>query len=371
MKNIPLKDLIRPAILRMKGYTPGEQPRNLTTIKLNTNENPFPPSKAVLKAVKGLADGRLRLYPEPTADTLRSAISKACGWPVKGILVGNGSDEILSMLFRAVLDKGDLIQYPDLTYSLYPVLSQISEAKVKEVTLDDDYDLSFGGFSTQARLTIWAHPNPPVGNCFDMGKMMAFCRKAKGLVLIDEAYVDFADENCVPIARACPHVMILRTLSKSFSLAGARLGYILGHPKVIEQLMKVKDSYNVNRMTQAVALAAFSGEGQRDIKKKIVKIKAERDRLSQALRGMGFEVPRSQANFLLATWHGKPSAESLYKNLKKNRVLVRYFSHPRLKDSLRISVGTPEQNDRLLKEILEILCPSASRSSSERPKKPR
>src|SRR6185295_6010311 len=252
-----LRHWFRPVVLKMKGYVPGEQPKNLSTIKLNTNENPYPPSATVLKAVKGLADFRLRLYPEPTADTLRQVLARIYRWPVEGILVGNGSDEILSLLFHACVGKGDLVQYPDLTYSLYPVLAEINEARTREVNLDAAFGLPFEKFSPSARLTLWGYPNPPIGNVFPMEDMKAFCKKAKGLVLIDEAYVDFADQHCLALARSHSNVLILRTLSKSFSLAGVRLGFVLAHPSVIEQLMKVKDSYNVNRMTQAVAVAAL------------------------------------------------------------------------------------------------------------------
>ena len=163
----------------MKGYTPGEQPKNLSTIKLNTNENPYPPSPAVLKAVRDQADERLRLYPEPAADTLRKRLSQVYRWPVEGILVGNGSDEILSLLFHASVGKGDLVQYPDLTYSLYPVLAAIREAKVKEAKVDQHFDLDFNRFLPNARLTLWGYPNPPVGNCFGKSKMQAFIQKAK------------------------------------------------------------------------------------------------------------------------------------------------------------------------------------------------
>ncbi len=302
-----------------------------------------------------MADFRLRLYPEPTADTLRKALSQAYRWPVDGILVGNGSDEILSLLFDAALGKGDQVQYPDITYSLYPVLADIREARTREVKLNPDWSLDFKKFSPTARLTLWGYPNPPVGNCFPKSDMKAFCRKAKGLVLIDEAYVDFAKEDCRDIARTCPNVLILRTLSKSFSLAGARLGFVLGHPDVISQLMKVKDSYNVNRITQAVGLAALSSRGLADMGQKVGKIRLERNSLIEELRGMGFSVPDSQANFILATRRGNPGAEELYKSLKKKRVLVRYFSHPKLKDSLRITVGTPQQSDRLIAELKKLL----------------
>ncbi len=353
--SIRLKQWFRPAVLGMKGYNPGEQPTDFSTVKLNTNENPYPPSAEVLKAVKSQADFRLRLYPEPTADTLRKALSKIHRWPLEGILVGNGSDEILALLFRTVVGKGDWVQFPDLTYSLYPVLAKISEAKIKEVRLDDSFDLPFENFSKRAKLTLWGHPNPPVGNCFDFKKAASFCGKADGLVLIDEAYVDFSDRDCLSIARNHPNVIILRTMSKSFSLAGVRLGYALGHPAVIRQIMKVKDSYNVNRLSQAIALAAVSPGGLRDMLGKIKKIKMERERLALALEKIGFIVPASRSNFLLAFRPRNERAEGLYKNLKKRSILVRYFNHPRLKGALRITVGTPEQNNRLLKSLKIIL----------------
>lgn len=342
-------------MLKMKGYTPGEQPKNLSTIKLNTNENPYPPSAEVLKAVRAQADQRLRLYPEPTADTLRQRLSQVYRWPAEGILVGNGSDEILTLLFQAVLEKGSLVQYPDITYSLYPVLAQIRDAKVKEVQLEEDWSLDFTKFSTGARLTLWGHPNAPVGNCFDKAKAAAFIHKTKGLVLIDEAYVDFSDKNCLDLARKSPNVLVLRTMSKSFSLAGVRLGYVFGHPEVIAQLMKVKDSYNVNRMTQAVGLAALTSRGLADMSKNIRRIRLDRNSLIEELRNLGFTVPDSQANFILATRRGKPGAESFYKNLKKKRILVRYFPQRRLRDFLRITVGTHAQNNRFLEELRRLL----------------
>jgi histidinol-phosphate aminotransferase len=350
-----LSDWFRPAVLKMRGYVPGEQPKNPATIKLNTNENPYPPSEAVLKALRDQADSRLRLYPEPTADSLRKRLSQVYHWPIDGILVGNGSDEILTLLFHAVLDKGDLVQYPDITYSLYPVLAQMREAHEKEVKLDAQWNPDFKKFSAQARLTLWGYPNAPVGNCFPMAEMKAFCKRAKGLVLIDEAYADFANDNCLSIARSCSNTLILRTMSKSFSLAGVRLGYVFGHPQVIAELMKVKDSYNVNRMTQAVGLAALTAAGLADMQENVEKIRLERNSLIEELRNLDFIVPDSQANFILATRRGNPSVESLYKNLKKKRVLVRYFPHRRLKNSLRITVGTPAQNSRFLTELRRLL----------------
>ncbi len=353
--NKKLKNWFRPAIIKMEGYTPGEQPANLRTIKLNTNENPYAPAKAVQKAAGKLGDFRLRLYPEPTAHTLRRALSKHYRWPAEGILVGNGSDEILSILFRACVGKGDLVQYPDLTYSLYPVLAEISEAKIQEVPLDGKYQLPFEKFSPRARLTLWGHPNPPVGNCFDAMNMAAFCSKTKGLVLIDEAYVDFAESDCLSLAKKHPNVLVLRTMSKSFSLAGARMGYVFGHPEVIVQLLKVKDSYNVNRITQGLALEALGYQGILEQKAKIKLLKNERTRLIKELRDLGFMVPLSQANFLLAHCPPGVRAEALYKNLKRKLILVRYFPHPRLRQCFRVTVGTPDQNDHLLRELKGLL----------------
>ncbi len=355
MKNKSLSKWFRPAVLKMKGYTPGEQPSDPKVIKLNTNESPFPPPAPILKAFHYVADERLRLYPEPTADTLRHALAEVYDWPVEGVLVGNGSDEILSILFAASVGKGDLVQYPDLTYSLYPVLAAIREAKTKEVKLNEFFHLSFEKFSPNARLTFFGYPNPPIGNCYPLDEIEAFVVKAKGLVLIDEAYVDFADTSCLELARKYPNVLILRTMSKSFSLAGVRLGYVFAHPDVVEQLMKVKDSYNVNRVTQAAGLAALTAESLETVHKNVKKIRFERDSMTEALRNMGFSVPDSHANFVLATRQGHPSAESLYKNLKKKGILIRYFSHPRLKHSLRITIGTPEQNHRLLTELKKLL----------------
>src|ERR1700722_1725974 len=351
----PLKNWFRPAVMKMKGYTPGEQPKNLSTLKLNTNETPYAPPAVVLKAVRQAADLKLRLYPEPTAQTLREKLARVYRWPVEGILVGNGSDEILSILFRACVGEKDLVQYSDLTYSLYPVLAQIEGARTFEVPLAENVGLDFRNVSLKARLTLFGYPNPPMGNCFPLKDIEAFCRKAKGPVLIDEAYVDFAEKNCLALAKKYQNVLVLRTLSKSLSLAGARLGMAFGHPKVMEQLYKVKDSYNVNRLTQAMGIAAFSPEGLKESRTNLLKIKKERERLSRALRALGFTVPESQANFLMAQWTGKPSAETIYKNLKKNRVLIRYFSHPRLRDSLRITVGTPEETNRFLAELGKII----------------
>ena len=358
MKATPknLKKCFRPAILRMRGYAPGEQPRSQAGIvKLNTNENPYPPSRAVWEAIRKFKVSDLRLYPDPTCAPLRRTLSEHYNWPADGILVANGSDEILALLFRAAVGKGDVVQMPDLTYSLYPILAAEREGRLRTVPVREEMSLDFSRLDPRARLTLWGYPNPPAGNLFPKKEMESFCRKAKGLALIDEAYADFAWDSCLDIARRHPNVIVLRTLSKSFSLAGLRLGYAFGHPAVLAQLHKVRDSYNVDRLAQAAAQAAFSPAALRETHAALGLILQERTRLRAALGALGFEVPESRANFILARWRGKPNAEAIYLELKARGVLVRYFPLPRLRDRLRITVGSQDQNDRLLTGIRRVI----------------
>ncbi len=345
----------KPRILALDGYVPGEQPSDPRVVKLNTNESPYPPPRVVLDAVRKSANALLRKYPQPTSASLRKVLARFYRWPEDGLLVGNGSDEVLSMLFRACVGPGDLVQYPDPTYSLYPVLNAIEGGRERVVPLDPGFGLPPGRLTTRARLTLLAYPNPPVGNCFDRGVLRDFCRRSRGLVLIDEAYVDFAGSDCLSIARSCPNVLVLRTLSKSFSLAGARLGFVLGHPEVVRELLKVKDSYNVDRVTQALGLAAFSRAGIAAVRANVRRIIRDRERLVADLRGLGFSVPASRANFVMAFAPVGVEAVGLYRALKKRGVLVRYFPHKRLKAGLRITVGSRSENTRLLKELRKIV----------------
>ncbi len=347
-----LKSWFRPEVLALKGYTPGEQPRRLGgVVKLNTNENPYPPSRAVSKALRDFPSSLLRLYPDPSARPLRRRLSSLYRWPEEGVLASNGSDEILAMVFRASVGKGDLVQCPDLTYSLYRVLCAERGGRFKTVPLRGDYSLDFSRLDRKARLTLFGYPNPPVGNLFPAGEVEAFCRAATGLVLIDEAYADFAGSSCLEMARKHPNVVILRTVSKSLSLAGLRLGYAFAHPDVAFQMDKVRDSYNLDRVAQALGEAAFSPEGLREARAHIRRVVAERERLTARLRALGFAVEDSRANFLWAQRRKQPSALGLYRALKARGVLVRYFPLPRLENGLRITVGSRAQNDRLLEEL--------------------
>jgi histidinol-phosphate aminotransferase len=350
------KDAFRPAVLGMKGYVPGEQPKgSRKVVKLNTNENPYPPSPAVGKAVQRFCLSTLRLYPEPTARALRQRLAEVYRWDAESVMVVNGSDEFLALLFRAAVGKGDVVQCPDLTYSLYPVLCAERGGRYRAIPLQGDYQVDFRKYDPSARLTIFGYPNAPVGNLFPKRDILAFCRRAKGLVLIDEAYADFSGDSCLDIARHHPNVLVLRTVSKSFSLAGLRLGYAFGDPSVLSEIHKVRDSYNTDRLSQALGLAAFSPEGLASMRASVKKVVAERGRLTGLLRGLGFEVTESSANFVLAGWKGRPSADRLARALKARGVLVRYFPLPRLEDSLRITVGTPAQTDRLVRELKRLV----------------
>jgi histidinol-phosphate aminotransferase len=350
------KQWFRPSVLAMKGYVPGEQPKGAQkVVKLNTNENPYPPSLAVRKAAEKFNVDLLRLYPNPTAKALRQRLAEVYHWPEDGVMAVNGSDEFLALLFRASVGKGDLVQCPDLTYSLYPVLCAERGGRYRSIPLGAEYSADFRRFDPGARLTLFGYPNAPVGNLFPKTDILAFCRRAKGLVLIDEAYGDFSGDSCLDIARRCPNVIVLRTVSKSFSLAGLRVGYAFGNPSAMEEIHKVRDSYNLDRFAQSLALAAFSPQGLASMRSSVQKVIAERKRMTGLLRPLGFEITESSANFVLACWKGRPSAERLAGALKAHGVLVRYFSLPRLEDSLRITVGTPAQTNRLTRELKKLI----------------
>lgn len=350
------KQWFRPETLAMKGYVPGEQPKAFrNVVKLNTNENPYPPADVVLQAAASFDAGTLRLYPDPTARPLRERLAEVYRWSADGVMAVNGSDEFLALLFRSAVGKGDVVQAPDLTYSLYPVLCAERGGRYRQVPLLNDYSLDFRRFDPGARLTIFGYPNPPVGNLFPKRDIQEFCRRAKGLVLIDEAYADFSGDSCLDLARRNPNVIVLRTMSKSFSLAGLRVGYAFGNPLTLAEIHKVRDSYNLDRFSQHVALAAVSPRGLASMRSSVRKVVAERARLVAALERLGFEIPESAANFVLARRKGNPPADRIAHALKARGVLVRYFPLPRLEESLRITVGTPAQTDRLVRELRRLL----------------
>ena len=343
--------MFREAIKKMAAYKPGEQPRpGERLIKLNTNENPYPPSPRVRRAVVRVAADGLRLYPAPRADDFIESASKLYGVRKDMILAGNGSDELLAMIFRATLGPGDTVAYPVPTYSLYDTLASIQEARVLRFPVEADFSIPLDQLArARATLTIVCSPNSPSGILTPTSKLAKLARALRDrLLVIDEAYVDFASENAIGLLRRFPNVVILRTLSKSFSLAGMRLGLCFARPAVIEELMKVKDSYNLSRIALAAGAEALNDAAW--MRRNVERVKQTREASIARLRKMGFEVPDSAANFVLARMAGR-DLESLARAIRKSGILVRYFPTPMLRDAIRISIGTSAEMNALFKAI--------------------
>lgn len=342
----------RPNIEAMEGYTPGEQPEDPSVIKLNTNENPYPPSPAVMKAVAGVQAEQLRRYPHPEGNLFRDAAAKIFGVKRENIICGNGMDDILNMTVRAFSGPEAALVYPVPTYTLYGVLATIEASIVKEVPFPPDFSLPIEGLvNARGRVTYLANPNSPTGTFVPAEQIGKLADALEGVLCIDEAYVDFARENCLELARTRPNVLVMRTLSKGYSLAGLRFGFAIGHENLIRGLMKVKDSYNVDAIAIAAATAAIQDQAYFEQTRQ--KVISERKRLSAALDRLGLRCLPSESNFLLAAC-GQPTARELYASLKARRILVRYFDYPGLNDKLRITVGTPEQNDALVAALTDL-----------------
>jgi histidinol-phosphate aminotransferase len=351
--------MFRDSIKKMAAYKPGEQPRpGQRLIKLNTNENPYPPSPRVRRAVASAARATLRLYPAPRADEFVEAASSLYAVPSKMILAGNGSDELLAMVFRAVLNRGDSVAYPVPTYSLYDTLAAVQEAKVIRLPLPRDFKVPLDELAkARANLTIICNPNSPSGTITPTAELDRLARRLRGrMLLIDEAYVDFADEHALALLSSHRNVVILRTLSKSYSLAGMRLGLCFARAEVIDGLMKVKDSYNLNRIALAAGAAALSDAAW--MQRNVARIRKTRAATERRLRRLGFEVPESSANFVLARMPGRNMAP-VAAGLRRAGLLVRYFATPKLRDALRISIGTDAEMAALLRALEPLVKPAA------------
>jgi len=342
---------IRPEIRALAGYEPGEQPQESGYVKLNTNENPYPPSPRVREIVRQSADESLRLYPDPMADRLRDAAARLYDLARENVLAGNGSDDLLAMIVRACVGPGDPVVYPVPTYSLYDTLVAIGAGRTVRIPFGDDFALPAGLAEAAGRVTIVCNPNSPSGTSTPTREIADLARRVRGLLVVDEAYADFADTSAVGLVREHPNVLVLRTFSKSYSLAGLRIGLALGQPPIIAELAKVKDSYNLTRVSIAAAVAALEdGEWMRA---NVERIRATRGRLVDALRELGFTVPASQANFVLARRPGR-DLRPVYEELKRRKILVRYFATDGLRDALRITVGTDAEIDALLAALGEL-----------------
>jgi histidinol-phosphate aminotransferase len=352
------RPLARSSIRALDGYVPGEQPLpGARVVKLNTNENPYPPSPRVLDAIRAVPAHALQRYPRPMADEFRAAASRVLGVPADAILAGNGSDDILTIATRTFLAPGDALAYPTPTYSLYPVLARLQDARIVTVPWSDGWSLPVRALAaTGARAIYLANPNAPSGTRVSVADVDALARAFDGVVLVDEAYVDFADEHCLDLALRLPNVVVSRTLSKAYSLAGLRFGFAVTRPELVGEMAKVKDSYNCDAVSIAAAAAAIAD--QEYARGTWVKIRAERDRLTRALQGLGWTVLPSHANFVLAAvstaTDARTRAAHIHAELKVRGVLVRYFDSPGLDDKLRITVGTPEDTDALMTALASL-----------------
>jgi histidinol-phosphate aminotransferase len=391
--------LIRGLVHNLHAYVPGEQPKIKGLIKLNTNENPYPPSPKVLAAVRKATDGRLRLYPNPTAQVLREKLAKLHRCQPENIIVGNGSDEVLALAVKCFVEPAanlklktknsnlptTTVQYFTPSYSLYPVLVDIHGATKNAVPLKPDFSLPSVAelqrgrrWDFQAALTLVTTPNAPSGRGYPTSVLEKLCRAQKSVVVLDEAYVDFAEENALRLALKYPHVLVARTFSKAYSLCFQRVGYFVGHADLIAALDKIRDSYNVNGLGQIAAAATLDDLNY--YRENFVRIITVRQWLARELESFGFDVLPSQTNFLLVRPPGKVlpasrrqtaanttttkkqqtvgttlSAKDWLEKLRDKKILVRWFSAPEINQYLRITIGTPAEAVALVKAVRAIL----------------
>ena len=346
-----MRNLIRQSVNKMKGYVPGEQPVGTRIVKLNTNENPYPPSSVVLRAFSKMDINRISRYPDPLSTKLSERIAELHGCDRSCVFVGNGLDEILALCTRAFVENDGSIGYFEPSYSLYPVLADIREVDRKPVKLNKNFEWRMPA-DYRSSLFFLTNPNAPSGILYDKKTVREFCTEFPGVVFIDEAYVDFAREDCADIALELDNVLIGRSLSKSYSLAGVRIGYAVGSAKLIESLFKIKDSYNIDVISQELALAALSDVYH--MKGNVARIRATRQNLVNALKELEFTVYPSEANFV---WT-KPSgidAEKLFRELKEQRIFIRHFPGRPTNDFVRISIGTDHEIKVLLTAIRRII----------------
>ncbi|MBI2989198.1 MAG: histidinol-phosphate transaminase [Deltaproteobacteria bacterium] len=345
---------VRKNIAAIEGYIPGEQPQNSGFVKLNTNENPYPPSPLVRSALRRAADGSLRLYPEPLSNSLRSLAAERFGLRAENILAGNGSDELLSILARCFVGQGDRVVYPVPTYTLYDTLIAIQEGERGGVDYPPDFSLPEALYSERAVLTFLCNPNSPSGTLVSLKEIERLAGSVSGILVVDEAYIDFAEGegvSSIPLIRNFPNLVVLRSFSKSFSLAGMRIGLAFAAEEIIADMMKVKDSYNLSRLSLIAGVAALQDLPW--MRRNVARIQRSRKKLARRLKKLGFRVYPSQANFVMARREGQ-NLRGLYEGLKRRKILVRYFDVPGLQDSLRITVGTPQEVGALLKELESI-----------------
>lgn len=333
----------------LQPYVPGEQPKVANLVKLNTNENPYGPSPKALEAIRLATSDKLRLYPDPNAQALKQSIADYHQLETSQVFVGNGSDEVLAHIFHALFQHDAPLLFPDITYSFYPVYSQLYQIDYKKIALSDDFSIDVEVYKQANSGIIFPNPNAPTGKLLalaDIKKLLEFNHDT--VVVIDEAYIDFGGESAVTLINHYPNLLVTQTLSKSRSLAGIRLGYALGHADLIEGLIRVKDSFNsypIDSLAISAGVASF--EDQDYFEQTCNKVIISRERVVLELEELGFNVIPSSANFVFVR-HAKHDAADLAAGLRKQGVIVRHFSQDRITQYLRITIGTPGENQQLL-----------------------
>lgn len=344
-----------PEVRELEPYVPGEQPKIQNLLKLNTNENPYPPSPKVVEAVQAVlheqADA-LRLYPDPDATALKQAIAKQQNIDVSQVFVGNGSDEVLAHIFKAFFLQDEPILYPDITYSFYPVYSQFFGTKTKEIPLNENFEIDVRDYTQPNGGVIITNPNAPTSIALSLAEIEQVLQaNPDRVVVIDEAYVDFGAESAVSLINRYENLVVCQTTSKSRSLAGLRVGFAIAQSHLIAALEAVKNSFNsypIDRFAIAAAVASF--EDQAYFEEQCQKVITSREKLVRDLTELGFNVLPSKANFIFAT-HSQHDAGQLVQKLREQGIIVRYFNKPRINQFLRITVGTDEQNARLVQTL--------------------
>lgn len=340
----------------LEPYVPGEQPKDKQYIKLNTNENPYPPSPKAVLAMKAAAGDDLRLYPTPTCDELRECIAAYHGLTRDQVFVGNGSDEVLAFCFLAYFNPGEPILFPDITYSFYPVYASLFHIDYRTVPLNDDFSIPAEKFLQQNGGIIFPNPNAPTGRYLELEAVEKIIREnSERVVIVDEAYIDFGGESAVRLINQYANLLVVQTFSKSRSLAGLRVGFAFGQKELIEALDRVKNSinsYTLDRVALTGARESFQDEAYFQTTRQ--KIIATRDRVVGGLRAAGFIVVPSAANFIFIS-HPVMAAEAIFQQLREQGVLVRYFKKPRIDNYLRVSIGSDEEMDQFVAALQKII----------------
>lgn len=344
------------AISELTPYTPGEQPQIDNLIKLNTNENPYGPSPKVIDAITHANNDNLRKYPDPLSLDLKKSIAAYYDLPLDYVFVGNSSDEVLGHAFRALLKHDKPLLYPDITYSFYPVYCQLFDIEYQQIPLRDDFTINIDNYDQANGGIIFANPNAPTGIALSLDKIeLLLKRNPDSVIVVDEAYVDFANESAVSLIQKYDNLLVTQTVSKSRSLAGLRVGLALGNPELITGMERVKNSfhpYAIDMLAAAGASAAFNdGQYFEETRKKVINT---RENTTQALTKMGFKVLPSSANFVFAT-HPKHDAEQVFNALRERKIIIRYFKNDRINQYLRISIGTDQEMNTFVNALKEIL----------------